>query len=79
MRPDWERDGIQLYCADCMDVLPHLSGVDAVVTNPPYPKEFLPVLRDAWSALFLTQSQLAFFLPYFARITSPKSLSLGYC
>ena len=36
MRPDWERDGIQLYCADCMDVLPHLSGVDAVVTDPPY-------------------------------------------
>ena len=36
MRPDWERDGIQLYCADCMDVLPHLSGVDAVITDPPY-------------------------------------------
>ena len=36
MRPDWERDGIQLYCADCMDVLPHLSGIDAVVTDPPY-------------------------------------------
>ena len=36
MRPDWERDGIQLYCADCMDVLPHLSGVDAVVTDPPF-------------------------------------------
>jgi len=36
MKPDFERDGIQLYCADCMDVLPHLSGVDAVVTDPPY-------------------------------------------
>ena len=36
MRADWERDGIKLYCADCMDVLPHLSGVDAVVTDPPY-------------------------------------------
>ena len=36
MRPDWERDGIQLYCADCMDVLPHLSGVVCTVTSPPY-------------------------------------------
>ena len=36
IKPDFERDGIQLYCADCMDVLPHLSGVDAVVTDPPY-------------------------------------------
>ena len=64
MRPDWERDGIQLYCADCMDVLPHLSGVDAVVTDPPYPKEFLPVLRDAWSAcdLCLKDGGIAFIM-----------------
>ena len=40
MRPDWERDGIKLYCADCMDVLPHLSGVDCVVTDPPYGVDF---------------------------------------
>lgn len=26
----------RLICADCMDVLPTLSGVDAVVTDPPY-------------------------------------------
>jgi hypothetical protein len=25
-----------IYCADCLTVLPHLSGVDAVVTDPPY-------------------------------------------
>src|SRR5262245_17535769 len=25
-----------LYLADCRDVLPELSGVDAVVTDPPY-------------------------------------------
>ena len=25
-----------LYLADCMDVLPTLDGVDAVVTDPPY-------------------------------------------
>lgn len=26
----------RLICADCMDVLPTLSGVDSVVTDPPY-------------------------------------------
>lgn len=38
MKPTWETaDGsIRLYCADCMDVLPTLEGVDAVVTDPPY-------------------------------------------
>jgi hypothetical protein len=25
-----------IYCADCLTVLPHLTGVDAVVTSPPY-------------------------------------------
>ena len=38
MTPDWQtEDGsVRLYCADCLDVLPELSGVDAVVTDPPY-------------------------------------------
>jgi len=25
-----------LYCGDCMDVLPTLPKVDAVITDPPY-------------------------------------------
>jgi DNA modification methylase len=38
MQPTWQSDcgTISLYWADCLDVLPHLSGVDAVVTDPPY-------------------------------------------
>lgn len=36
MSPIYDRDGIAVYHADCMDVLPNLSGVDAVVTDPPY-------------------------------------------
>lgn len=38
MSPTWQsEDGaIQLYCGDCLDILPTLSGVDAVITSPPY-------------------------------------------
>jgi 16S rRNA G966 N2-methylase RsmD len=45
MTPDWEsEDGaVRLYCGDCLKVLPELSGVDAVVTDPPYPREFVPI------------------------------------
>lgn len=35
-KPDYERDGVRLYLADCLEVLPELSGVDCVVTDPPY-------------------------------------------
>lgn len=35
-KPDYQRDGITLYCGDCLEILPELSGVDAVVTDPPY-------------------------------------------
>lgn len=32
-----------LYCGDCRDVLPHLGAVDAVITDPPYHREHLPL------------------------------------
>ena len=25
-----------LYCGDCLEILPHLTGIDAVVSDPPY-------------------------------------------
>jgi len=38
VNPTWQsEDGrVRLYLADCLEVLPTLSGVDAVVTDPPY-------------------------------------------
>lgn len=34
--PCYVADCVTLYCADCLSVIPSLSGVDAVVTDPPY-------------------------------------------
>lgn len=36
--PYWQSDDGRhvIYCADCLTVLPYLTGVDAVVTSPPY-------------------------------------------
>lgn len=38
MQPTWQSEcgTVRLYLADCLDVLPTLEGVDAVVTDPPY-------------------------------------------
>ena len=30
------REGITLYCGNCLDILPTLTGIDAVITDPPY-------------------------------------------
>ena len=34
--PYYEDDLVTLYCADCADVLPALSGIDLIFTSPPY-------------------------------------------
>lgn len=39
MTPYYEHNGITIYHADCRDVLPALSGVDLVLTDPPYGKD----------------------------------------
>ena len=38
MTPDFQdtERGITLYCGDCLEILPQLEGVDAVITDPPY-------------------------------------------
>lgn len=36
VQPYYEQDGITIYHADCREVLPYVSGVDLVLTDPPY-------------------------------------------
>lgn len=36
MKPYYQHAGITIYHADCFDVLHNLSGIGAVVTDPPY-------------------------------------------
>ena len=37
-QPYWQSDcgRFTIYHADCLTILPHLTGVDAVITDPPY-------------------------------------------
>jgi DNA modification methylase len=39
IEPYYDRDGITVYVADCLDVLPQLEAVDHVITDPPYEVE----------------------------------------
>jgi len=42
--PDYESDcgRVTLYLGDCLEILPTLEGVDAVVTDPPYGMSYAP-------------------------------------
>lgn len=41
IKPYYDQDGITIYHGDCREILPTLSGVDAVVTDPPYGLSFM--------------------------------------
>ena len=43
MKPDYisECGRVRLYCGDCLDVLPRLTGIHACVTDPPYGLSFM--------------------------------------
>lgn len=45
------RPTVDIRHGDFRDVLADLQGVDAIITDPPYPREFLPLLDDlaAWA------------------------------
>jgi len=34
--PYYSKDGIEIFCGDCREILPSLSGIDVVITDPPY-------------------------------------------
>lgn len=34
--PGWASGNVRLYLGDCMDILPTLTGIDAVISDPPY-------------------------------------------
>lgn len=36
MTPFYQRDGITIYCGDCLEVMPQLGTFDAVITDPPW-------------------------------------------
>jgi DNA modification methylase len=42
MKPDWQSDDgrVRLYRGDCLEVLPFVGKVDAVVTDPPYGMDY---------------------------------------
>jgi len=47
MKPYYDKDGITIYHGDCREILPELESVDLMLTDPPYPYEFI----ECWSKL----------------------------
>lgn len=59
MTPYYQDDMVTLYHGDCRDIAPSLSGVDSVVTDPPYAETSLTWDRwpDGWVAALPTSAR----------------------
>lgn len=84
MEPNWQSDDgmVQLYLADCRDVLGELSGLNAVVTDPPYGIEFGYVgyddTREQWYALMNEVVPAARKAAKFVVMPSCDRMSMGW-
>jgi site-specific DNA-methyltransferase (adenine-specific) len=36
MKPDWSKNGVDLYCGNCLGILPQIGTVEHVITDPPF-------------------------------------------
>lgn len=36
MKPYYQDEGVTIYCGDCREILPELSGIQLLATSPPY-------------------------------------------
>ena len=50
IKPYYETPLGKLYHGDCLEIMPELEPVDCIVTDPPYPKEFIPSYAKWWDA-----------------------------
>jgi site-specific DNA-methyltransferase (adenine-specific) len=80
MTPYYEHAGITIYHGDCFDVLPSLSGVGAVVTDPPYSSggQFRGD-RMAQTTTKYVNSDTAAYRPEFAGDTRDQRSFLVWC
>lgn len=69
MKPYYNRNGITIYCGDCLEVMPLLGEFDLVLTDPPY-----GVLSESWDDM--TPQELARFTMRWASIAAEKSENL---
>src|SRR5574343_23538 len=58
IKPYYEEEGIQIFCADCRDILPHLPKVDLVLTDPPYIHQHIDGGGFARKARFYAERRL---------------------
>jgi site-specific DNA-methyltransferase (adenine-specific) len=60
MKPYWENNGVIIYNGNCLDILPSIQEISAVVTDPPYEIGFMgkawdsrgvSFSKDTWSVI----------------------------
>lgn len=42
LAPGWASGNVRLYLGDCLEILPTLTGIDAIISDPPYGMNYNP-------------------------------------
>jgi DNA modification methylase len=76
--------GVTLYQGDCLEILPHLSGIDAVISDPPYGttqnKWDTPLnLTEMWLALPNVPCCLFGAQPFTSRLIQSRQDQFSFC
>lgn len=76
MKPYYERDGITIYHGDCREILPSISGVDLVITDPPYVFGIASTAQEGkaggWGDLMNSAAWYALLLREFDRLVTNR-------
>lgn len=76
IEPRYDKDGVTLYCGDCLEILPQLEAgsIDAVITDPPYFGNFYDQMIDLYGRGIRDCHITRFLITNFFRITGNKQI-----
>lgn len=76
-KPYYQGHGVTLYCADALDILPDLTGIRLIVTDPPYSFGLMSTAQETKTGSWMDIMNSAFFyaevLRHFRRLIENHS------
>jgi hypothetical protein len=80
--PYFQTENVTLYCGDCLEILPKLGKVDAVVTDPPYGMAYQSNRSESgprFNHIAGDETPFVWFLPFVFMASQEPSVLVCFC